>query len=130
MEDFIIQYQGFSPSQFAEIYVRKMMMKVHDEAPSSSHLRVMIHRIGESAFRGVVSISSHAGPFVTIAQAPSVVELAQLLVVRVRRQLERWKSKRFSPRAHRAAQKSEKRKLNSESRDVGSGKFNQDARNS
>jgi hypothetical protein len=35
MDDFIIHFQGFSPSPFSKNYLRDVLLKVHDEAPST-----------------------------------------------------------------------------------------------
>ena len=96
MDEFNIQYQGFSPSEFAKTYIRQLMNKVHDEAPSSSTLRVTISKTGQNLFKGFVRISSSAGPFFVMASSDKLTELAHQLLERTRRQLDKWKTRRFS----------------------------------
>lgn len=99
MDDLIIQYQGFSPTQFAQNHVRSLMQKIHDESPASSALRVSIAKVGEHAFKGFVKISSQAGQFFIQASGSGLMDLAHLLRERTRRRLEKWKHRRF--RDHR-----------------------------
>lgn len=96
MDEFIIQYQGFSPSEFAKTYVRELMTKAYDESPSSSTMRVTISKTGQGLFKGFVRISSHAGPFFVMASSDKLTELSHQLLERTRRQLDKWKTRRFS----------------------------------
>jgi hypothetical protein len=105
MEDFAIQYQGFSPSPFAQNYVRDLMAKIHEEAPSASHMKVTISKVDDRAFRGLVRITSHAGSFNAIASGAGFIEVAHELFDRMRRQLEKWKDRRFDRESIRRPQR-------------------------
>lgn len=97
IDDLFIQYRGFSPSKFAQTYVEDVMRKLHEEAPSSSLIRVSIARASPKTFKGFVRISSHAGTFFAMGSSTSLIELAHQLLERTRRQLAKWKSRRFAP---------------------------------
>lgn len=113
MDDFAIQYQGFSPSQFAQTYVREIVTKVHEEAPSSSHMKVTISKVGDQSFRGLCRISSRAGSFFAIASGSKLTDVANQLLDRMRRQLDKWKTKRFD---HQSVQESRRGSHESDTR--------------
>lgn len=101
MDDLLIQYHGFSPSEFARNHVHQQMQKIHDEAPASSTLRTTIHKVSEHSFKGFVRISSHAGHFFVQATSASLIDLTHILSERMRRKLDRWKGKRFHSNRHK-----------------------------
>lgn len=98
MDDLIIQYKGFSPTQFTQNHVRTLMQKIHDESPASATMRVSLAKMQEHAFKGFIRISSHAGHFFVQATSSGVMDLTDQLLERARRQLERWKHRRFHER--------------------------------
>jgi hypothetical protein len=102
MENSKILFHGFSPSQFARDYVQTLMDKIRDEAPSGANVRMQIKRVGERTFRGMVTIHSHAGSFFATASHPALIELGHELLERTRRELDKWKSKRFRTRGANA----------------------------
>jgi hypothetical protein len=48
-----------------------------------------------------VRISSHAGNFFAVASSRSMIELGHKLLERTRKQLGRWKHRRYARRGHR-----------------------------
>ena len=101
MEDLVVQYHGFSPSNFVRTYIEDLLRKLHEESPSSSSLRAYVSR-SEGAYKGFVRISSHAGNFFAIASSDGLVDLGHKLTERTRKQLGRWKRQRFSRGNRRA----------------------------
>lgn len=95
MDGIQIHYQGFSPSQLTQDSIRQLMQRLYDEAPSMSTLRVTITRVGDDAFKGILRISSNAGPFFSVASGSQLTDVAHQLLERTRRQLDKWKSRRF-----------------------------------
>ena len=105
MEELSVHYHGFSPSSAAESAINGIMRELLEESPSSASLRATISKDGE-AYKGIVTISSHAGRFFAIGSSESLVELGHMLTARMRRQLDRWKSRRFKRRDRRVKESS------------------------
>lgn len=95
MDDFSIQYQGFTPTPVTRTYIQELMFRAHEGAPSASCLRVTISRTGRNSYKGILRISSSAGSFFSIASEQTPLAVAHQLLDRVRRQLDKWKSRRF-----------------------------------
>lgn len=96
MDDFVIQYHGFSPSRFAQSYIQDLMEKLRDEAPASAALRISITKVDKHAFKGFIRISSQAGSFFAQASSSKLTGVAHRLLERMRRKLDKWKSRRFN----------------------------------
>jgi hypothetical protein len=96
MDEFIVQFHGFSPSPYAQMYVRELMEKLHEQAPASSSMRVIFNKTGPHSFKGTLRISSHAGPFFANASGSGLFDVSHELFDRVHRQLDKWKTLRFS----------------------------------
>jgi hypothetical protein len=96
MDEFIVQFHGFSPSPYAQTYVRELMEKLYEQAPASASMRVMFNKKSRHTFKGMVRISSQAGSFYANAVGSGLFEVSQELFDRVHRQLDRWKTLRFS----------------------------------
>ncbi len=95
MKDITIQFEGFSPSTYVETYVKEIVEEIRKEAPTLASVRATIHRAGKD-FRGMVRIKSRAGEFFASASARRVHDLGHKLIYRIRRQLGKWKSTRFT----------------------------------
>jgi hypothetical protein len=95
MDDIKIQFEGFSPPDFVHSYFVDLLEQIREEAPAWANIRANVHRAGEE-FRGMIRITSQAGEFFTTASARKVNELGRKLTQRIRRQLDKWKSTRFS----------------------------------
>ncbi len=95
MDDLLIQYHGFSPSPFIKDHVQCLMQQIQDESPASSALRISITKSGERTFKGSVQISSHVGQFYVQTTSSSLIDIADRLLERARRKLEKWKDRRF-----------------------------------
>jgi len=95
MDDITIQFEGFSPPEFVHSYFTDLLEQIREEAPTWANIRASVHRVGEE-FRGVIKITSHAGEFFSTASSRKLNELGRKLTQRIRRQLDRWKSTRFS----------------------------------
>jgi len=97
MDEITFQYIGFSPSEFVQSYLKELMGRVLEEAPSASCLRVTVSQESENRFSGFVRISSSAAAFFVTASHTRITDLAQLLFQRTQQQLESWKAKRSFP---------------------------------
>ena len=90
----LIQYHGFHPSQFTQSYLSSMMEELHEESPYGSTLRATFSRKNK-VIKGVVQITSAAGPFFAVASGTGLKEVSKKLTLQMRRRLEKWKSKRL-----------------------------------
>lgn len=98
-DDVTLQYQGFTPSPYTREYLPRVIDQLREEAPSKSSIRATVSRIAgreRPVYRGVIRVQSSHGRFFAVASASAIHELGQLLLSRIRKQLGRWKSRRFS----------------------------------
>lgn len=95
MENLMLKFQGFHPSDFTRSYLNDKMMNIQDEAPNGSHLQASFSRNNRS-FKGMITINSSAGKFFAIASGTKLKEVTHKLNEQIRKQLERWKSRRHS----------------------------------
>lgn len=95
MDDIKIQFDGFSPPSFVHSYFIDLLEQIREEAPTWASIRANVHRVGEE-FRGMIRITSPAGEFFSTASSKRVSDLGRKLTQRIRRQLNNWKSTRFS----------------------------------
>ena len=95
MDDIKIQFEGFSPPSFVHSYFTELLEQIREEAPTWASIRATVHRVGEE-FRGMIKINSQAGEFFSTASSRRLSELGRKLTRRIRRQLDKWKSTRFS----------------------------------
>lgn len=94
MDDFNLKFQGFHPSSFARSYMADRFSILHEEAPYGSHVQATISR-RDHLFKGVVTIYSSAGKFFATASASRLRDVTQKLIDQIRKQLDRWKTRRF-----------------------------------
>ena len=92
-----IQYHNFNPTNFVKAYFSTVMDELHGEAPYGSNLHATI-TAHENYLKGVVQITSPKGKFFAVATDSNKHQLARKLVQQIRKQLNRWKDKRFKGR--------------------------------
>lgn len=95
MDDLILKFQGFHPSDFTRSYLHDKMNSLQDEAPYGSYLQATFSR-RDHLFKGIVMIHSSAGKFSAVASGTKLKEVTHRLTEQIRRQLDRWKSQRFT----------------------------------
>lgn len=89
------QFQGFSPPAFVVTYFKDLLETIQNESPHGATVRADIHR-RDKDYRVNLQIHSAAGSFFVSAEGARVTELGRKLLVRARRQLNKWKSNRFT----------------------------------
>lgn len=114
MQDISIKYENCSPTESSERFIRDLMERLYEDAPSESHLKIAITKVSENGYSGVLHINSPRQSFSAILSARSPSLLAQQLTEKIRLQIDNWKSNRFSvgmrrmnylkPNRHRRAQ--------------------------
>lgn len=94
MDDLLLRFQGFQPTEEVRSYLNERMSELQEEAPYGARLDATFSRHGQS-MKGVVTIHSFAGKFFAVASGANLVDVTQRLIERLRRRLDRWKSRRF-----------------------------------
>lgn len=95
MDDKHLQFQGFHPSEFTRSLLQEKIAALQEEAPYGATIRAVFSRKNK-AFKGIVTIYSSAGKFFAIASDSKLKRVTHRLNNQLRRQLEKWKSQRFS----------------------------------
>lgn len=93
MDNLMMKFQGFHPSDFTVSYLQDKMTILQNEAPNGSRLQASFSR-RDHFFKGVVTINSSAGKFFAMASGIKVKEVTHKLNEQIRKQFERWKSRR------------------------------------
>ena len=89
-----LKFQGFHPSDFMRSFLNDEMSALHEEAPYGSILHATFRRKDHS-FKGMVSIHSSVGKFFAVASGSQLKAVTHKLIDQMRKQLDRWKSRRF-----------------------------------
>ncbi len=95
MENLMLKFQGFHPSDFTRTYLNDRMMHLQDEAPFGSTVHASFSRQNKF-FKGIITINSNAGKFFAIASGTKLKDVTHKLNEQIRKQLERWKSRRHN----------------------------------
>lgn len=95
MENLMLKFQGFHPSEFTRSYLNDKMMHLQDEAPVGSQVHASFSRQNKF-FKGIVTINSNAGKFFAMASGTKLKDVTHKLNEQMRKQLERWKSRRHN----------------------------------
>lgn len=94
MDELSLIFHGFNPSESVRQSVSERLSAIQDEAPYGAVVKAEFTRQNRS-LKGLVSIQSSAGRFFSMADGNNLTEVLQKLTRRIRRQLDRWKSRRF-----------------------------------
>lgn len=95
MEEFSIQYRGFTPPNQTKQFFQCLLRRIQDDAPDASFIRASFaHDHGE--YKGIININSEAGRFMSFAQTGDPNDLGAQLYEKLREQLNRWKTRRFT----------------------------------
>lgn len=99
-DDISIRFHGFQPSDYAKAYWDKILHEMHDEAPYGASLHATLNK-RDYVYKGIVRINSAVGPFYSVATGNNPYTVAKKLLEQMRRQISKWKSKRFREGAHK-----------------------------
>lgn len=94
MDNSSVKFQGFHPSEFTQRYIDEIVSELHEEAPYGSTLKAVFTR-KDHQIKAVVTIHSSAGRFFAVASGTRVRDVSHKIVEQIRKQLSKWKSKRF-----------------------------------
>lgn len=95
-EELVIQYHGFHPQEEIHTLVEKNMDYLLSLAPYGARLEASIEQV-DDLLKGFISIKSSVGPFFCHSSNTNLLALTDDLVVKMAKNLNRWKSKRFDP---------------------------------
>lgn len=92
MDNMMIKFQGFHPSDFTRSYLDDKITTLQYEAPKGAHIEATFTRRDKS-FKGIVTIFSPGGKFFAVASGTKLKEVTHKLNEQIRKKLDRWKSK-------------------------------------
>ncbi|MCX7978460.1 MAG: hypothetical protein N2578_05605 [Bdellovibrionaceae bacterium] len=93
-EDIVIHYHGFHPSEASALMLQNLLEEVREEAPYGAAVRASFNR-KDGVIKGILQVNSAVGPFFAVSSGEEIHEVAQTLMRRIRRRMEKWKSRRY-----------------------------------
>lgn len=90
-----VNYKGFKPNQDTEAELKAITDRLQDEAPSESSLNATFTKARGNEYSGCIRIHFSEGIFSARADAYDLKTVIEKIVLRLREQLNRWKSVRF-----------------------------------
>ena len=92
MDNLMMKYQGFHPSDFAISYLEDKMTILQDEAPIGANIQATFTR-NDHIFKGVVTILSPAGKFFAVASGKKLRDVTHKIQSQMQKQIKKWKEK-------------------------------------
>jgi hypothetical protein len=89
-----IAFEKFNPKEELRRLFVTVADKLHMDAPSDSHVRLVMKK-GKETFSGYCRIASNIGVFIAEECAPSPEGALAKIEKKISRQLMQWKSRRF-----------------------------------
>lgn len=100
MNDILIQFQGFHPSEFTRAFWEAQLSALSEMAPHGATIRAGLMRKGKT-FSANIRILSSAGHFYASAGGSHMRDVSHKVESRLRKQLRRWKDARSQRRSLR-----------------------------
>ena len=94
-EEVIVRYHGIRTSDLTKSLIFSLMEEIHKEGPAKGTVRAAFHKEGK-VYRGNVHMHSKAGSFFTTSTHSNLMVVAERVLFQMRKQLQKWKSKRTS----------------------------------
>lgn len=94
MDNRILKFQGFHPSEFTQNYLEEKIDLLLEEAPYGATLKMDMSR-KDDQFKGMITIYSSSGRFFAISSGRKLKEVTNKLIEQIRKKLDRWKRRRF-----------------------------------
>jgi hypothetical protein len=89
-----IRYNNIHPTDSERVYIESIFKELYDESPYGAVLSgSFTDRKG--TVKGTLQINSSAGSFFATAETSNINEVTRMLMVQIKRRLEKWKSRRF-----------------------------------
>jgi len=95
MSDVIVQYAGFTPTEYMRESIEKMLREVRENAPNAAVVQATIS-MADQCFKGTIRINSFIGGFFAIASDKRLRIVGKKLGQQIHKQLHRWKKTRFT----------------------------------
>jgi hypothetical protein len=89
-----LEFLGFNPEYELKSFILTIAEKLHLSAPSDSLMKMAIKK-GESSIEASCRIDSQVGTFIAHAVGKNPIRTLHQIEAKIRRQLEKWKRKRF-----------------------------------
>jgi ribosome-associated translation inhibitor RaiA len=90
-----VQYHNFHPSQATKEFIESILTDLKQELPGGAAAKATF-TVKDKVVKGMLQIGSHQGPFFSSASAENLHEVTVKLVAKLRRRMEKFKSKRRS----------------------------------
>lgn len=92
MENMMLKFQGFHPSDFTRSYLEDKMTILQHEAPYGAHMEATFTR-NNKTFKAIVTILSPAGKFFAVASGTKLKEVTHKINHQLQKQMDKWKEK-------------------------------------
>lgn len=92
MENMMLKFQGFHPSDFTRSYLEDKMTILQHEAPYGARMEASFTRHNQD-FKGIVTILSPAGKFFAIASGTKLKDVTHKINEQLKKQFGKWKAK-------------------------------------
>lgn len=92
MDNLMMKFQGFNPSDFTRSYLENKMTILQDEAPIGANVQATFTR-HDHTFKAIVTILSPAGKFFAIANGKKLKDVTHKINQQLQKQLNKWKSR-------------------------------------
>lgn len=94
-EEVIVQYHGIQTSDLTKNSIFTLMEEIHKEGPATGTVRAAFHKEG-AMYRGTVHLHSKAGSFFTAAAHENLMQVAERVLLQMRKQIKKWQTKSTS----------------------------------
>jgi hypothetical protein len=93
--DISIEYTGFQPSFPTQMFIESAMQEIREDSPTGSFVQATFDK-KDNIVKGIVQVSTPAGPFFAVVTGSESKEVAQNLHDRMKQRFEKWKAKHYS----------------------------------
>jgi ribosome-associated translation inhibitor RaiA len=90
-----VKYHNFHPSQATKDFIDSVLSDLKQELPGGAFAKATF-TVKDKVVKGMLQVGSHSGPFFSSATADNLHEVTVKLVAKLRRRMEKFKSKRRS----------------------------------
>ncbi len=95
LENLEFKYNGFKVTDEQHFYLSERLESLKEEAPYNSFLSAQFN-LENFGYSGLIKINSSRGQFIAKASSKNLKSLMHRLEHQLRRQISRWKSRRFA----------------------------------
>ncbi len=94
----VIQYHDFHPSENTKAFIDSTIQDIYGELPGGSTVRATFSA-KDKVVKGMLQVNSFGGPLFVVSTSNDLHEMTMKLVEKMRRRLEKFKSKQHEKRS-------------------------------